>query len=58
MTINATITYRHFTVAWWYLTNEKEVEKNGVERQYTENKHTELNKQNIIVHNLKQIQYF
>ena len=56
MTINATITYRHFTVTWGNVANKKEVEVNGAERQYAEDKHTDLNKQSIRYENLKSIQ--
>ena len=47
MTINATITYRHFTVNWENVANKKEVEVNGAERQYAEDTHTDLGQTNL-----------
>ena len=44
MTINATITYRNFTVDWLDLVNEKEVEVNGAEPLYAVSSNTDLNK--------------
>ena len=44
MTINATITYRNFTVDWLDLVNEKEVEVNDAEPLYAVSSNTDLNK--------------
>ena len=49
MTINATITYRHFTAAWYDLANEKEVKVNDAEPLYTESSNTDLNKINSML---------
>ena len=56
MTINATITYRHFTAVWYDLVNEKDVVVNGAEPIYTPSSNTDLDKQqNITLNNLKAI---
>ena len=44
MTINATITYRHFTVTNWDLVNKKQVEENNAEAFYAPSSNTDLNK--------------
>jgi hypothetical protein len=44
MTINATITYRHFTVKWLDLVNEKQVKMNNAEPLYAVSSNTDLNK--------------
>ena len=55
MTINATITYRHFTAEWQLLVNEKDVVVNGADESYTDDQHTDLSPHNITYNNLKQI---
>ena len=47
MTINATITYRNFTVDWVDLVNEKEVEENGAEPIHAIDQTTDLGQTNI-----------
>ena len=44
MTINATITYRHFTVTNWDLVNKRQVEINDAEPFYAKSSNTDLNK--------------
>ena len=44
MTINATITYRHFTAEWGDLVNEKQVKENGAEPFYAKSLNTDYNK--------------
>ena len=44
MTINATITYRHFTVTNWDLVHKKQVEENNAEAFYAPSSNTDLNK--------------
>jgi len=62
MTINATITYRHFTVKFLELLNQKEIEEaakkgeTGVEPHYTENTESDYNeKQHLYYPNHKEI---
>ena len=44
MTINATITYRHFTTEWKKWVNKKEVEENNTEPHYVEDADTDLDR--------------
>jgi len=55
MTINATITYRHFTVTNWNLVNKKQVEVNCAERKYAPDNHTDVEQHNIAHRNRKEI---
>ena len=57
MTINATITYRHFTVKFLDLVNKKEVEKNNTEPHYAENVDTDLdrNAEHLVYANQKAV---